>query len=214
MGRRHGFWFFLAVLLAGCGGSDPPLPPGKALAVAAGRIDGLLTDEARFEPALVFPSSREAGPSARIDFWFCSHPLIGPLLGAPTSAKDFNAEHPGFDLRPLFIGDWRLAVQKLTVSLAAGESTRPRPRNPLTWQPGWPTPGGLSRSTISCHRISWLISRRASWTRSASTGRLYGLPADGFCHVLFYNKDALPGDSPEDWHAATRGCTYVAAISR
>jgi multiple sugar transport system substrate-binding protein len=189
----------LAALFTGCLAREAPLPPDEALARAHERVERILEEEQRFRGGAVVQEQAEApeDPST-VNLWFFTHPLLSPVLGRPDRIEAFNQAHPGVTLKPLFIGDWHIAIQKLTVSLAAGdlpdialvkrawlarlaESGRVMPLDGFL-------PGKLiadlhpkARELYSTH------------------GQLFGLPADGFCKVLFFNSTLVGEVPPRTW---------------
>lgn len=189
----------LCLLLAGCFSAEPPLAPHDALAKAAQRIDGILQEDRAMgnEPAQIEPPSTPENPG-EVTCWFYSHPVLSPLLlGEPKRLQTFRDAHPDVSLKPQFIGDWSVAIQKYTVSIAAGDV---------------PDIGVVKRSwlarLIPSGRIApldtllpaeFLNDLRGSARATLTTeGHLFALPADGFCDILFYNK-SLVTEPPATW---------------
>lgn len=179
------------LLLTGCIKPEPALPPEEALAAANRQINAILK-EARAHAPRDRPEAINETPDepGRIDFWYYAHPLysagnLAPERGAPQA------------LRPLFIGEWPIAVQKLTVALAAGDE----PEMALVKR-------GMLAHLVDSGRIAQLdellppelISdlREPARQTCSHDGRLYALPADGFCSVLFYNQ-SLMDRPPATW---------------
>jgi len=184
-------WFPLGAILlltAGCFSAPPPLPPQEALAKTAQRIQQLL-DEERKLPAEPVRFSETATNPRKVVFWFCSHPLVShALLAHPERAAAFRSAHPDITFEFQYIGDWSVAIQKLTVAIAAGDA----PDVALVKRgwfarlagSGWAAPLDdiLPRELLDDFRPAALEPLKRN-------GHLYALPADGFCSVLFYNKE-------------------------
>ncbi len=183
----------------GCFSPEPPLEPHEALAKAAQRIDRILQEDRAYREG---PSETEEAQTPddpnEVTFWYYSHPLISPLmLGGPGKLDSFKSAHLEFTLKAQFIGDWNVAIQKYTVSLAAGDM---------------PDVGMVKRSwlarLIPSGRIipldailpaEFLKDLRAPVRDTVSAnGHLYAVPADGFCDVLYYNKDLI-ASPPATW---------------
>jgi len=189
----------LAVVLTGCFSGEAPLPPHEALAKAAQRIDAILAED-RATPAQAVPSARREAPddAQAVAFWFYTHPLMSALLSRPETLARFCAAHPQVGLTRQFIGDWSVAIQKLTVSLAAGDL---------------PDVALVKRSWLARLASSGLIApldallpaaliedlRAPARDALSVKGRLYAVPADGFCSVLFYNRDMVEAAAPRTW---------------
>jgi len=192
----------------GCFRAEPPLEPHEALAKAAQRIDRILAEdrasgEERTEPAQTPDNAGE------VTFWFYAHPLISPLmLGEPQKRASFSAAHPEVTLNPQFIGDWSIAIQKYVVSLAAGDL---------------PDIGMVKRSwlarLISSGRIvpldailppEFLADFRDPIRETLSmSGHLYALPADGFCDVLYFNRNIVRDPPPSTWDELRARATEI-----
>ena len=206
-----GATLLLAGIAAGCFKGEPPVPPREALAQAAARINAALAEERalaaatpRTQPA-EFPQDR-----ACLVFWYYNHPLISStMLSDRGRLAVFQRAHPGIELHHQYIGDWAVAIQKLTVSLAAGDV----PDVALVKR-GWlarlvaagraaPLDGLLPASLLEDVQPP---ARRAF----GLDGRLYALPADGFCSVLYYNRDVLGDTPPRTWEELRRIARQVA----
>ena len=190
----------MALLAVGCLPGERALPPEEALDRAAAGIETLVQrDEALRESGAVSPqrdgSTRNGGA---VSVWTYAHPLISPLAGGSEAVTAFNARHDGFALRVRSLGDWRAAVQKLTVGLASGALPDIAVVK-RAWMAQLIDSGQLIRldDLLEPDFLDALYTTaKAHYTRN---GRLYGLPADGFCSVLMYNRDKLPGKPPSDW---------------
>ncbi|HNR33828.1 MAG TPA: extracellular solute-binding protein [Candidatus Hydrogenedentes bacterium] len=196
--EQYSSWFPLCavlLLLAGCFSAPPPLPPHEALARTAQRIQQILDEERKLlSDPVRFPES--AANPHETAFWYCSHPLIShALLAHPERVAAFRSAHPAckFDLQ--YIGDWSVAIQKLTVAIAAGDvpdvALVKRGWFARLADSGWAAPLDdlLPRELIDDFRPVAIDSLKRN-------GRLYALPADGFCSVLFYNKEKLGPPCP------------------
>jgi ABC-type glycerol-3-phosphate transport system substrate-binding protein len=188
----------LAAVLSGCLSGEPPLPPDEALAQAARRIDAILAEERTHAQ-----QTPEAGQSERPDspgtvtFWYPSHPLMSVLMSRPELLTAFNDKRSGIELKAQYIGDWYVAVQKLTVSLAAGDlpDIAVVKRSWLARLIG----SGLI-AELDVLLPTYLADDLQPEARAAfeSNGHLYAFPADGFCNVLYYNRDRVP-EPPTTW---------------
>jgi ABC-type glycerol-3-phosphate transport system substrate-binding protein len=202
---------FLAALslpLSGCFSGPEPLPPNEALATAAARIDLLLENARKLPPAAPRPDEAPEDPS-HVLVWFYAHPAASAALGGADRVEAFNRDHPGITLERQFIGDWAYAVQKLTVSLAAGDLP-----DIAYVKRGWMTrlaSAGLIAPLDQLLPPALLDDLRPTAKQAFTmNGHLYALPADGFCDVLFYNRDLLGETPPATWDAladAARGVT-------
>ena len=179
------------LLLTGCIKPEPALPPEEALAAANREINAILKEARAYAPReRPVVINETPGDPGRVDFWYYAHPLYSAAaLGSERGAPQV--------LRPLFIGEWPLAVQKLTVALAAGDE----PDMALVKR-------GMLAHLVDSGRIAQLdellppefISDLRKPARQAFShdGHLYALPADGFCSVLFYNQ-TLMDKPPATW---------------
>ncbi len=191
----------MAAVATGCLSGEAPLPPNEALAKASQRIDALLQEERRFEnePAAVVNESPK--DAHEVTVWYASHPLVSPvLLGKPERLRAFQDAHPGLRVATQYIGDWNVAIQKLTVSLAAGDV----PDIALVKR-------GLLARLIGSALIApldtllpaALVDDLRPQARQSCTarGHLWAIPADGFCSMLFVNRAKVPGTLPATWDA-------------
>ena len=186
--------------LSGCFGSEPPLAPHEALAKAAERIDKILQEDRAYgsTPGPPEPAQTPNNPS-EVTFWFYAHPLISPLLlGEPQKRAAFANAHPEVTLNPQFIGDWSIAIQKYTVSLAAGDL----PDIGMVKRP-WLArliPSGRIAPLDEILPPEFIKDFRAPVRDTLSrNGHLYALPADGFCNILYYNKNIVQEPAPRTW---------------
>ena len=203
----------LCVLVGGCFRGEPPLPPHEALARAADRINAILREERSFRQP---PASSLPPPASnpKVNFWFYAHPLISAgFLSHPDRLQTFAAEHPEVKLTHQYIGDWNVAIQKLTVCLAAGDM----PDIALVKR-AWLArliPSGLIAPLDDIVPASLIEDLRAPLREAfTANARLFALPADGFCSVLYYNRTQVPEPPPADWdslRAAVRQATQPPA---
>ena len=194
----------LALSLAGCLAVEEPLPPKEALARAAQRIERLLAEEGASDrvPPTPGPAQRPADPRP-VSFWFYTHPLMGKLLGQPALLKQFNASQATTRLTVQYIGDWHIAIQKLTVNLAVGDVP-----DVAIVKRAWLARLIASGRIAELDRLlpSWLVEDFRPGVREGLSrhGHLYALPADGFCSVLFYNRERMTGAPPRNWEDLRR----------
>ncbi|MCX5758928.1 MAG: extracellular solute-binding protein [Candidatus Hydrogenedentes bacterium] len=171
----------MLLFVAGCFQPEPLLPPHEALAKTAQRIQQIIEEERKvpIEPRQ-FPQETPAN-SNEVVFWFCAHPLIShAMLAHPERVEAFQSAHPGLKLNHQFIGDWSVAIQKLTVSLAAGEvpdvALVKRPWLARLIDSGWVAPlDDLLPPTLLAD------FQPVALAPLGFAGHLYALPADGFC---------------------------------
>jgi len=193
----------MALTLGGCFSGEKALPPHEALTQAAQRIDTILQDEAAQDRGSVSldPPKTPHDPNT-VSFWYYTHPLAGPAMASPERWADFSAKHPGVTLETQFIGEWNYAVEKLAVSLATDDLP-----DMAMVKRGW------LAQLITSGRIAPLDTvlppsllddiRAPSRKAFVVDGRLYALPADGFCSVLYYNTTIIK-EAPKDWEALRR----------
>lgn len=184
------------LLLAGCFSGEEPAPPHEALARAAQRIDEILRQDraSNAEPTPSEPS--ESPPDAtQVTFWFPAHALFSELmLLHPAKLAAFHDAHPGVKLSHQFIGEWNVAIQKLTVSLAAGDLPDVVVVK-RAWLARLATSGRIAPLDTLLPTVLTEDFRPPARETLMANGRLYALPADGFCSVLYYNR-AVVGDAP------------------
>ncbi|HOZ45981.1 MAG TPA: extracellular solute-binding protein [Candidatus Hydrogenedentes bacterium] len=189
-----------ALALAGCLASEAPIPPHEALRHATERVNALLAEERTSSHRQPPEAYAEAEDPNAITFWFSNHPLFGKLIGTSSAVTAFREAHPNVKLSAQYIGDWPVAVQKLTVSLAAGDLPDIA-LVPRAWLARLIESGRIAALDEQIPR--WLFDDLRPKFHEALTadGHLYGLPADGSCSVLFWNRDVVGEDAPETWEA-------------
>ncbi|MGI6461761.1 MAG: extracellular solute-binding protein [Candidatus Hydrogenedentales bacterium] len=189
---------FLAAAVGGCLAGPEPLRPNEALERAHKSITRLLQEERAHYPETIILEAPEAvDDPATVTFWYPAHAIIAPALGNPKLRRAFDAAHPGIELKPQFIGDWHVAIQKLTVSIAAGDlpdiAVVERSWAARLAQAGrlMPLDGFLGTELLDDFH-------RNARDACSMQERLWALPADGFCTVLFFNR-AVVADPPQTW---------------
>ncbi len=190
-------------MLSGCIGDVKPMPPDEALKAASQDVNRILKDE-RENAAPVEPEPNQTPPDPRkVSFWFYSHPLMSTTVGMPDAEDRFNRLHPDAVLSRQFIGDWTVAVQKLTVNLAAGDV----PDVALVKR-SWLArliPSGRIMPLDALLPPSLIQDIRMPSREALSfQGGLYAMPADGFCNVLFCNATLVRGNPPKTWDELKR----------
>jgi ABC-type glycerol-3-phosphate transport system substrate-binding protein len=187
-----------------------PLPPEEALRQAAEQIDALLAEDAAFAPKPFVPEQRqEPDDPSKVTVWYCAHPILGKALGPRERVAAYNASHSG-TLDPHFIGEWRYAIQKLTVSLAANDL----PDVALVKRAWLARLIGSGRiAALDTLLPAPLVEDIRPEVREAlsANGHLYAFPCDGFCSVLFYNKTLVNGDPPDTWGDLRETAAVLAA---
>ena len=218
--------------LIGCLGEPAPLPPDQALIKASESISRILAEDQAFSQRAADrtnpPDSARAGTNpVAIQFWAFTHPLVSramtrnmfsppamaPATAGATATKDscrsFKALHPEIQLNYLHIGEWELAIQKLTVTMAAGDlpdvALIKRDWLPRLAEVGLIAP--LDTILPAALRDDLREPIRASLTYH---DLLYAFPADGFCSILFSNRELIP-QPPRNWDALQRCLTALAA---
>ena len=215
--------------LIGCLSEPSPLPPEQALANATQGIARILSEDEAFAQRAadrVAPQKSETATSdpAEIQFWAFAHPLVSramtrtaaqsnsavPLLKiSPVPGGAFMALHPEVRLHYQFIGEWDLAIQKLTVTMAAGDlpdvALLKRDWLPRLAEAGIIAP--LDNIIPASLRDDLRAPVRAALSYH---DLLYALPADGFCSVLFSNREYIP-QPPKNWEELRRCVAALAA---
>lgn len=200
MTYRMAALFAAAALAAGCLASETPLPPDEALSTAATRIEALMRSErehARPERSALAEDPAPPENASEVEFWYFSHPLVAPVAGMPSWQADF-ARKTGVELKAQFIGEWQFAIQKLSVSLAAGDLP-----DVAIVKRGW-VPRLLEAGRIYPLNDYLTPALRRDflpevYEQFSVDGTLAALPVDGFCSVLLYNKDVLGDTAPANW---------------
>jgi ABC-type glycerol-3-phosphate transport system substrate-binding protein len=200
----------MAVWIPGCFKGAEPIPPHEALAQAAQRINAILEQEraSNREPAALQPAETPKD-ATEVSFWYYSHPVASQMITQRGKMAAFASAHPEVKLEPQYIGDWTVAVQKLTVTLAAGDA----PDVALVKRP-WLArliPSGQIVPLDALLPAPLLEDIRAPSRASFTVkGKLYALPADGFCSILYYNRDMVADPPPKTWDelraAAQKAC--------
>ncbi len=180
-----------ALFVIGCIGAVPPKSPKEALHSADLAVAKLL-ENARASEAPPSRVDTQTNGSNVVTFWYMSHPAIGTALETTPPASDT------FALKALFIGEDDAATQKLIVAVAAGDlpdvALVDRSLVPMLFD------AGRTRALdaiLSAELMRDLRDEaRADYTYR---GQLIGLPADGYCSVLFCSRP-LTGDAPpKNW---------------
>ena len=197
----------VALALGGCLAREEPVPPEEALARAARRIDAILAEDRVVSVSeQTFSQPQDPSEPGRVRFWYCTHPNMAPLIGRSGLVAAFNKSHPGTELLHQYIGDWHIGIQKLTVGLAAGDLPDVALVN-RAWFARLIAAGRIV-PLEDLLPVSLLDDLRPRAIEAFShDGHLYGLPADGFCSVLFYNRSRIESTPPSDWE-------HLAAIAR
>lgn len=197
----------ILVALAGCIASEAPLPPHDALARAHERINTLLKDEAFYRSRQsAAPASDPAPKNSSVLFWSYQHPLMASVVARGEAPPAFKIAYPDVDTQ--FIGEWRVAIQKLTVNLAAGEMP-----DVCVVKRGWlaqliesgrllPLDGLLPREFID-------DLEPASKSAFSKNGTLWALPSDGYCSVLYCNRALVGNTPPKTWDELERACETI-----
>ena len=203
---RHAFIMVrvgMAAITAIWGGisctKTPVLSPEEAVRRVGERIDKTIR-EWRAEAdtfSLSFESEKPAD-SRHVVFWYFSHPLIAPAFATPEHVHRFNETHPDVRLEARPLGEWFYAMQKLTVSLAAGDL----PDVALIkreWLGALVDSGKLA--PVEMFLDAGDIADFPDHLRAAYSahGMLYALPADGFCSVLYANGEKVGETLPQTW---------------
>jgi multiple sugar transport system substrate-binding protein len=205
---------FVVCLVAGCFRGKPPLPPRESLAEAAQRIDEILKQdretgregEAPAEPPQVPNDPNE------VVFWYFRHPLLPPAkVGHVKMLPPAQPGQPEIKLTNQFIGEWdHVAIQKMTVSIAAGDV----PDIALVKRPFLARliGSGLIAPLDTVLPAEFIEDFRQPARETLTVnGHLYALPADGFCTVLYYDRNLIP-QPPKTWdelRASAQAATRV-----
>jgi multiple sugar transport system substrate-binding protein len=194
---RAAAWCLMLVAAAGCTFREPALPPDEAFAEAAERIQVVLDRESM--PALPPPAQAPAGAPAdanRLEVWTMEHAIMGPALSEGPARDALRAACPGVEVRVQHLGRWQVAVQKLAISLMAEELPDVAVLD-RSWL-GRLAYGGRIIPLEELLPVAMLDDLRPTAFRTgAIEGRLYALPADGFCSVLMGRPGFWRGDPPE-----------------
>ena len=215
--------------LIGCLGEPVPLPPDQALASAARGVVRILAEDAAYAQRAadrIAPPKSEttASDPSEIQFWAFAHPLVSYAMTRTAAQQNatnpsikvssapggaFMALYPEVRLHYQFIGEWDLAIQKLTVTMAAGDlpdvALLKRDWLPRLAEAGIIAP--LDNIIPTSLRDDLREPARASLSYH---DLLYALPADGFCSVLFSNRELIP-QAPKNWDELRRCVTALAA---
>jgi ABC-type glycerol-3-phosphate transport system substrate-binding protein len=204
----------LVITCAGCFAKEQPLPPGEALAQVATRIDAFLAEEPVGEepPALRTHPDPPENPN-EVTFWYPSHSLVSPALARKEVLGAFREQHPDLILKPQYIGDWSVAVQKITVNVVAGDlpdiALVPRDFLARVLHSGLIAP-------LDDILPAELMDDFPEHVRQMFTvyEQLYALPADGYCDVLLINRVLVPEDSPRTWTDLQESCAKLKSNPR
>lgn len=195
-------------LLVGCFSSEKPLPPSEALSEASRRIRAIIEEDMkrdRLPSAITRPSS--ASKPSEIVLWYYSHPILSDaLLPSGPCLAAFQKQHPGFTLSPQYIGEWGIAIQKLTVSLAAGDM----PDMALVkrdWMARLAEAGLIQDLGNALPQELTSDLRQPLRDGLTINGHLYGWPVDGFCSVLLYNRSLVTDPPPATWDELKRAAS-------
>ena len=195
---------FLGLFFAGCMVSEPPIPPREALAEAANRIEDILLDETPGGPATpIMDCGERPEDPTRVSVWLYNDPVVSPVAADPRRRAALNRKHPNVTLDCQLAGPWMMAVQKLTVNLAAGDAGD-LPDIALVkrfWLPRLARTGRLVPMDVLLPKSLLEDVREPSRAAFTVDGLLYAMPGEGFCNVLLYNKELLPAGPPATWDA-------------
>ncbi len=182
-------------VLLGCLNSEPPLAPRDALHLAADRIDDILAEQSDVSS----PTPPSVAPSTNaITLWYCAHPILAPALSYPEWKRDVQARQPGLAIETQYLGDWSMAVQKLTVNVAVNEP----PDIAIVTRP-WLAAlihGGHLAPLDEMLTPEFIADIRPAFADNLSVaGHLYALPADGFVSLLYRRAPAPVDTRMERW---------------
>ncbi len=191
----------VAPALASCLASEEPLSPDKALILADQHIERILDEERRHNTHSTTATRKapaETVDASEVVVWHFTHPIMNQLTAGRRSVRTFQDKHPGVRLRTQYIGDWPVAIQKLAVSLAADDlpDVALVKRSMLA---RLIASGRLAKLDLLLPR--WLLEDiRPEFQESFTVdGHVYALPADGFCSVLYINRNSIPDKTPATW---------------
>lgn len=199
------FLVVILLFLTGCIGSARVYSPEEALQKTAERIDRAIREwqETKAFQRIEFPSKPTQDPQ-RVAFWYYTHPLIAPALTIPERKQKFETQHPDVHLDAQFIGEWFYAIQKLTVSLAADDL----PDVALVkqeWLGALVESGRVAPLDIVLDENLLKDIPESVRTAYSVQGMMYALPADGFCSVMYCNREILKDlDPPKTWEELRR----------
>jgi ABC-type glycerol-3-phosphate transport system substrate-binding protein len=183
----------VCVIAGGCFFQGPrPLPPREALLGAHGEINAR-----RAAPSSPAPP-RATGSASRVTVWHIAHPAGNKLLDDTALAR-FHASYPGVQLKALFIGEWTVAVQKLTVALVADDFPD-IVLVPRDWAAMLAGAGRLLPPDVLLGEGQLAGIPRALRAACMADGTLFALPAGVSCSVLLCNAGLVP-DPPATWEA-------------
>ncbi len=191
--------------LTSCLASEEPLAPDKALILADQHIERILNEERRHNThsATTTATGKRQAPADTVNpsevvLWHFTHPIMNRLTADRRTVRTFQDKHSGVHLRTQYIGDWPIAIQKLAVSLAADDL---------------PDVALVKRSMLAgliasdrLAKLDLLLPRcllediRPEFQESFTVDdHIYALPADGFCTVLYINRNLIPEKTPATW---------------
>ncbi|MDZ4858195.1 MAG: extracellular solute-binding protein [Candidatus Hydrogenedentes bacterium] len=186
-----GLGLFLLFAVSSCIAADPPKSPEEALLRANTEINRILESSANGTNAEI-PVQPATGGGAEITFWYYAHPAVAAAV------ESIQPQFGSLPVRALYIGEWDVAVQKLLVSIVSGQVPDVALVKRDLVAPLYRA--GRIRALDSILPESLLDDFRDEvFTDYAYEGRLCGLPADGYCSVLFYNRRFIGDTPPKTW---------------
>ena len=194
--------------LCGCLASEPPLSPKEALELAATRIDAVLVEYPDAPTPASGPSTDEAG--SPVELWYCAHSVLGPVLSYPEWRQELRRRHPEIDcdIDTQYLGDWSVAVQKLTVNIAVDDPPDIAMVD-RSWLAALADAGRLAPldDLLDARLVDDI--RPAFRDTLSINGHLYGVPADGFVSLLV-RRGPLSADLPmRTWTDLRDACRRV-----
>ncbi len=190
-----GFTIVLALTFSGCFGPPRPLPPEEALQQTSSRIDRIL--DTAHTPGSVIPDRAVTLSDGPLEFWRHAHPVLDQAFAGPQGQKRFEQQLRPHRIQSQFIGEWHFAVQKLSVTMAAGDLP-----DVTTVARGWVAPLAQSGRLLPLDTVldSSIISDLPTPVRNAFSidDRLYAIPLGNYCSVLLYNTEMI-GTPPKTW---------------